>query len=347
MDASLLDTEWIWHPDWVDHDQKSAGSLVQFRKQLDLETVPSNPLKIQITADTKYKLYVNSNMVHAGPVKGDEHMWFYDEVDVQPFLKTGTNRISVRVLRFYFATQYATSFPRLPIPGLFVRTPDSYLRETYGLQSDNIWDCALDTTTLLRIDQKEDEFLHIYEDVNATRESALTWVRAKLLQLPKSHGLAPPWILSPRLIPAPKPSIKHFKAIHNIRSPLPRNDWESLLLPSSNSIKDLRLPAGSSHHIEIETEHHLTAMLSFLFQRPLSAGSALQVTYSECYEDEPEYVPYIRKKSDRTDAKKQLYGPQDKYVFGGKAGAEIALDLAYAEDTTILEIFSPFHFRTL
>ncbi|KAF2822053.1 Six-hairpin glycosidase [Ophiobolus disseminans] len=347
MDASLLDTEWIWHPDWNDYRQNSAGGLVHFRKKLHLEEVPAEPLVIQITADTKYQLYINSTLVHAGPVKGDEHMWFYDEFDVQPFLNAGINRISVRVLRFYYATPYATSFPRLPIPGLFVRTADAHLRKTYGLQSDAAWECALDSTTVLRIDQAEDDFLHTYENIDANRNQSLQWVSAKALELPKSHGLTPPWILSPRAIPIPTLSTRPFKAVHNIRSSVPQNEWEDLLLPYSGSGKNLRLPAGSSHHIEVEAEHHLTAMLSFRFQRPLTAGSALRVMYSECYEDEPEQVPYIRRKGNRTDTSKQLYGPQDKYLFAGEAGAEVALDLGYTRDTQILESFSPFHFRTL
>lgn len=245
MDASFLDTQWIWHPDWIDHGTDTAGGFVHFRKRLNLETVPECPLKIQVTADTKYKLFVNSNLVHVGPVKGDEHMWFYDEIDIQPFLIPGANCISIRVLRLFHATPYATSFPRLPIPGLFVRTPDVRQREAFGLQSDETWESALDLTSVLRIDQKEDDFLHTYESVDETRGSTLLWVPARCLQLSKTHGLAPPWVLTPRMIPVPKPVAVHFKAVHNIRSSIPRTEWEDILLmrgsqTSSDSAKALR-----------------------------------------------------------------------------------------------------------
>ena len=320
---------------------------MHFRKQLKLQEVPQTPLIIQITADTKYKLYVNHRLVHAGPVKGDEHMWFYDELDVQPHLKQGTNLISVRVLRFFYATSYATSFPRLPIPGLFIRTPDIHERQTYGVQSGDTWDCALDMTTVLRIDQKEDDFMHVYENVSADQQFELDWVRAKVLPLPKSHGLAPPWILRPRQIPVPKQTCTTFKAIHNTRSTLSHTIWENTLVSSENSAEEVRLPAGSSHHLELEAEHHITAMLSFIFTRPKTSGSVLRVTYSECYEDEPEHVPYVRKKENRTDTNKNLYGPQDQYAFAGKPGADVASDLAYADATHHREVFSPFHFRTL
>ncbi|WQF77171.1 Putative six-hairpin glycosidase superfamily, alpha-L-rhamnosidase, six-hairpin glycosidase [Colletotrichum destructivum] len=345
MDRSFLDTTWIWHPDWQDHGVNTAGRLVHFRKTIDLTTVPSAPLTIQITADTRYKLFVNSHCLITGPVKGDEHLWFYDEVDIQPFLTQGLNRISIRVLRFFHATPYATSFPRLSFPGLFVRTPaPSQDHAALALQSDASWECAIDHTTVLRVDQKEDDFLHIYEDVDASKVSLLDWVPAQPLDLPTSHGLTPPWILTPRMIPVPESVPVRPAAIHNLRSPIDYATWEQIVLGLSGP---LRLPAGTSHHIEIEAEHHLTAHITFRFRRPEHAGSVLRIRYSEAYEDEPEFVPYIRRKGDRADFSKALYGPEDRYVFAGRLGAQSSADLGYEPDSNAFEVFSPFHFRTL
>lgn len=72
-----------WHPDWADSAQGSAGGFVHFRKTLHVETAPTLPIVIQVTADTKYKLYIDQRPIFSGPIKGDEHLWFYDErVDV-------------------------------------------------------------------------------------------------------------------------------------------------------------------------------------------------------------------------------------------------------------------------
>ncbi|KAL6408746.1 hypothetical protein AUP68_07692 [Ilyonectria robusta] len=349
MDPSLLDTQWIWHPHWVDHGKGSAGGFVHFRKSIILQDMPSSPLKIQITADTKYKLYINSRFIHNGPVKGDEHLWFYDELDIQPFLRLGANHIAIHVLRLYHATPYATSFPRMEIPGLFVRTPDVLERRAFGVQSDDTWETAFDPTRKLRVDQKEDDFLHVYEDVNMDHNERLDWMAAQCLDLPKSHGISPPWVLSPRLIPPSKITPVGFKAIHNIRSAVSKDTWDDILtkIRDGQSIAALRLPAGTSHHLELEANHHLTALLRFRFQRPKTAGSVLRITYSECYEDAPEFVPYVRCKGDRSDSSKKLYGPQDQYLFGGHTGAESAASLKYASNPLNEEVFSPFHFRTL
>jgi hypothetical protein len=70
--AGQSDSSWIWHPEWIEKPASpSAGAFVPFRKFIDLDIVPNDPVNIAITADTRYKLYVNSYLVHSGPVKGD------------------------------------------------------------------------------------------------------------------------------------------------------------------------------------------------------------------------------------------------------------------------------------
>ncbi|KAM0229406.1 hypothetical protein ACHAP5_011667 [Fusarium lateritium] len=343
--TSLLDTQWIWHPHWVDHAQDSAGAFVHFRKHFSLQQIPIEPIRLQITADTKYRLYVNRHLVHTGPVKGDEHIWFYDETDIQPFLQSGENTIAIHVLRLYHGTQYATSFPRMAFPGLFVRMSDGIVPEGLHLESDDTWLTALDLSRKLRIDQNEDDFLHIYEVVNNDSNNHLEWVAARCLNLPKSHGIGPPWKLSPRMIPWPKITRVRIKDVQNIQSSLPAEAWKGLFMRSDGG-PGLVLPAGSSHHIELQADHHLTAYLRFCFQRPRAACSRLSIRYSECYEDTPASVPYLRCKGDRCDQTKQLLGPEDIYFFSGESGADAAAALQYTKDPTSEEVFSPFHFRT-
>jgi hypothetical protein len=114
-------------------------------------------------------------------------------------------------------------------------------------------------STPLPTDIKEDDFLNIYEDVDKRRDVDLNlnWVPAMELKLPASHGLTTPWRLSPRLIPAPRYESKRSKAIHNIRSTEPRINGERASLTSCDSKPtiSIRLPAGSSHYIELEVEH--------------------------------------------------------------------------------------------
>ncbi|KAM6529581.1 hypothetical protein FALCPG4_007710 [Fusarium falciforme] len=346
MDKPPIDSKWIWHPQWVDSAKDSAGGFVHFRKELTLDRVPSEPVIVQITADTKYQLYINGRLTIFGPVKGDEHMWFYDELDIGPYLKSGVNILSVQVLRLYHGTPYGTSFPRMPFPGLLVRRAGEADGDEIQLDTDDTWLVAIDASRKLRIDQKEDDFLHVYEDAATIPRHDLDWVAAQVLDLPKSHGLGPPWMLHPRMIPLPRITPTGFKKAHNVRSSLSQQEWEGLLLNPHAGVPPLRLPAGTTHHIELEADHHLTTYLEFCFERPTSSGSELRITYAECYEDEPEMVPYIRRKGDRLDTTKKLYGPQDRYVFAGEQGCESAQSLQYTMSPKTKENFRPFHFRT-
>ncbi|KXH30953.1 hypothetical protein CSAL01_07582 [Colletotrichum salicis] len=280
MDSELLDTAWIWHPEWQDHGANTAGGIVHFRKSLNLEEVPQGPSRIQVTADTRYKLFISGEDVFSGPFKGDEHLWFYDEIDIQPFLKAG----------------------------------------------------------------KEDDSLHIYEDVDAVKALELDLVVAKQWELPLSHGMTPPWVLAPRMIPKPTTTSRSLTAVHNVKSGIEQASWESFLKGGPST---LRLSAGTHHRIEVEADNHLTAMLAFRFRRPETSGSTLRIRYSEVYEDEPEYVPYIRRKGDRRDTTKALFGPEDNYIFAGSSEAQASTEIAYGLDAAEFETFSPFHFRTL
>ncbi|RSL53517.1 hypothetical protein CEP54_010383 [Fusarium duplospermum] len=163
MSTSEFGAPWIWHPDWVDHEPDTAGKIILFRKTFAVKQVPNAPIIVNITANTRYRLHINSRLVHFGPVKGDENRWFYDTVDIQPFLQEGDNLMVVEVLRFFQATTYATTFARMPIGGLYLRTVDKDNAVGIRVDSDATWETAIDPSTQFRTDEEFDLFLHIFE----------------------------------------------------------------------------------------------------------------------------------------------------------------------------------------
>lgn len=92
----IKDSNWIWY------DEKSESDipvLVLFRKKLVLDSSPVH-VDFQISADSRYKLYVNGNFVEVGPSRGDSQVWFYDTIDLISYLKSGENVLAVEVLRY-------------------------------------------------------------------------------------------------------------------------------------------------------------------------------------------------------------------------------------------------------
>ena len=104
---------WIAHPDADPHE----FGVYHYRKSFPLTGVPT-VFTIEVSADNRYRLYVNGESVCLGPARGDMNHWRYETVDIAPYLRAGENTLAVQVS---FA---GGSFP---VAQLFAR-PAFYLR---------------------------------------------------------------------------------------------------------------------------------------------------------------------------------------------------------------------------
>ncbi len=66
---------------------------VLFRKKFT--SYGNEPTTIFITADDYYKLYINGQFVTQGPAPGFPFHYYYNEIDITPFMKKGENIIAV------------------------------------------------------------------------------------------------------------------------------------------------------------------------------------------------------------------------------------------------------------
>jgi hypothetical protein len=84
---------------WIWYDQQSfnlVNSWMQARKEITLKSVPEK-LVIGVTADSRYRLYINGKYVYQGPARGFQEDWGIDYLDIHPYLKKGTNVIAALV----------------------------------------------------------------------------------------------------------------------------------------------------------------------------------------------------------------------------------------------------------
>lgn len=83
---------WIW-PGLAFHDLHNC--FAQFRRTFELDAAP-DVAPCYLTADQKYRLRVNGQLVCRGPARGYQSSWPYDEVDLAPYLREGKNVLSVQ-----------------------------------------------------------------------------------------------------------------------------------------------------------------------------------------------------------------------------------------------------------
>jgi len=121
--------KWIWQQ--ADGPQ---NTWVCFRKQFNLSSVPST-VTANIGCDTKYWLWINGTMAvfegsqFRGPSPGNT---WYEEIDIKPYLKSGTNTIAILV--WYIGRWHGNYLPSGKGGLVF----QSDLGGT-TLQSDNTW----------------------------------------------------------------------------------------------------------------------------------------------------------------------------------------------------------------
>jgi len=87
-----------WSAYWIapaDGSGREYG-VYYFRKGIDLAAKPAS-FVVKVSADNRYKLYVNGALVSLGPARGDTYYWNYETVDLAPYLATGKNMISAIV----------------------------------------------------------------------------------------------------------------------------------------------------------------------------------------------------------------------------------------------------------
>ncbi len=87
-----------WNASWITHPGESVleYGVFHFRKSFDLPSKPDEFI-IHISADNRYRLFVNGSPACFGPARGDLKHWFYESIDIAPLLKQGENLIAAVV----------------------------------------------------------------------------------------------------------------------------------------------------------------------------------------------------------------------------------------------------------
>ncbi len=91
----------FWSASWIAPPQAPLREygVYHFRKSFDLGNRPAS-FVIHVSADNRYRLFVNGTSVSIGPARGDLMHWRFETVDIAPFLVTGRNVLAAVVWNF-------------------------------------------------------------------------------------------------------------------------------------------------------------------------------------------------------------------------------------------------------
>jgi alpha-L-rhamnosidase len=90
-----------WSAGWVNHRDgpyRDFG-VFHFRKTFELTAAPEQFI-VHVSADNRYRLFINGEFISAGPARSDLDHWRYETVDLAPHLKAGKNVLAAIVWNF-------------------------------------------------------------------------------------------------------------------------------------------------------------------------------------------------------------------------------------------------------
>ena len=316
-------THWIWLPDYQE-TMRDAPIFVCFRKSISIAHLPGE-LKLKISADTRYKLYVNGCFVEYGPARGDRDVWFADEVDIAPWLRTGENVVAAEVLRYPIAFRLGNfGMARTTTPGL-------YIEDLSGghLTTDQDWKCTVSPERKIRQELRGVDPLLLTEEwtsVPAMRGwtepeyDDRNWVNAQAYNTFQITASSCPGDLSPRPIPFMKKINRYFSGLVPKYTEKERIAWDAMLMGKGT----ISIPGNSQMVVEIDAGEETTGFLSLCVNG--GAGATVKILCAECYYQDSACTlagGMIYKKGDRTDVNGILRGTMDCCHFIGNGSESV------------------------
>ncbi|OJJ48646.1 hypothetical protein ASPZODRAFT_130749 [Penicilliopsis zonata CBS 506.65] len=333
--------QWIWTPNYHEEDNR-PGRYFLFRKLFEWSrsSFKAERFSIHVSADSRYRLFVNGHRVSFGPCKSYPEKWYYETVDILPYLVEGENVISARVLRYSCTHAGSASIVSTELPGLMVYGES----EGINVSTDETWKCVEETSRQI-VPYSEWNYIlgppftanneRVIEAAPSMTDWTLpgfsdsAWSNAVLqLTATKMLPIQSPWKLSPRPFPALPEEPGRFDGVVKCRGSITLDQWNALLKEDEKVV----VPAGTTVVVDIQSESLTTAFVTLRLGR--GKGSKISLLYSECYEKdlgvETAPFPMPRTKSNRADSSGRLYGMKDFYLV---------------VDGQEEQVFEPFWFR--
>jgi hypothetical protein len=273
QNKSAWDVQWIIHPQ---ADLLNYG-VFHFRKTISLAEKPTT-FPVRISADNKYKLFVNGIYVSSGPVLGDANNWFYDTIDLAPFLLKGENTIAALV--WNFGNRKGEN--QISMKSAFILQAENNSQK--DVNTDNRWKVeqnnAYSPKAILKGDGTGYLVIGCGDSIDGNKnnwrwKTAVTenWNNVKTLEKanPKGFGSGCTWALTPRMIPLLEEKIQRFPVVRRATIPVDK----SFL----SGEQKLSIAANTTVSILFDQTSLINAFPTLTFSK--GKGAKITLTYCE------------------------------------------------------------------
>jgi len=362
--------QWIWTEGPVREHRTGRHEMVLFRRTF--EASGGERLTVRVSANSRYRLFVNGSSVSIGPCKGDADRQFYETVDVSDRLKPGRNVIAAQVVHYVGSEPWVMGGVSGPISVWSGRNGGFLLdgtlldgegREAEKLSTGSGWRClpaegyGIVPSALIQwlggMEQVDGAKLPHGWTLPAFDDAG--WQEAVVFApLRNPFGERVGWALTPRPIPPLYERETSFAGV--VRAEGCAADEAAALLTAQETAfagvmraagyvpdetaalsarpgASLTVPAGGRVCFELDAGLLTTGYLHAAMSG--GAGAELRLVCAECYEPEASDAGGARIKGVRTRAEGgKLVGDPDAYTLAGVGTPDQP------------EIYEPFWFRT-
>jgi alpha-L-rhamnosidase len=311
-----------WSALWVSVPGQPAQDygVFLFRKKITLATKPSS-FVVHVSADNRYKLYVNRQLISAGPARGDLYYWNYETVDIARFLNAGENIIAAEVWNFGELKPEA----QISIRTGFILQGNS--KEEEIVNTNNSWKCIRNNAyspltgvgyptyyvagpgELLNMNEYPMGWMdQAFDDKSWNDAAPVSWGANGT---PKGLIFGSEWMLVPSTLPAMELTAQRFTAVRKS---------QGVVIPAGFPLKkaDLKIPANSKVFMLLDQSYLTNAYLTLNFSGGKDA--AISISYAESlYKQLPAPGKWQTIKGNRNDVEGLLFaGRKDSLISNGK-----------------------------
>ncbi len=347
---SIAQLKHAWTAQWITHPTESTSDARKFlfRRTFDIVVIPDS-FEIYISADNRYRLYVNGQYITSGPATSDLNNYRYATIDIASYLREGKNVIAAEVVNFGEYKKVAT----MSFQTAFIVQGADGLPVDINTGRGSLWkvwnDEGFQTITFVSDSLRgyyaagpgeqllSDRHPWGWKEINY---DDIGWKTPRLATVEFAVGrgflYGSTWYLTPRNIPFMEERIERFPRIARIRG-------GSASTAFIDGTGQLNVPSHTSLSVLLDMSYHTIGHPELHYAQ--GKGSEIKITYAEALYDKE------WKKGNRNDtAGKEILGYYDIVVpdggaqrvfrpLGQKTFRYIQLDITTGDEALSIEDF--------